>query len=784
MSLTFVLLTAWCGALIGWRLAFLQGTLSRYLPALLPLALFVVFVQYAPTIAAGQVIQHAWAWVPALNVDLTLRLDGFSLLFSLLITGIGTLVTVYAIAYFSDASVRERARFIFLILAFMASMLGTVLADNLIALFVFWEATSLLSFMLIGFEAEQAGARKAALQSLLVTGAGGLAMFGGILLIGMTLGTFSLSDIAARSDQLLGSSWLAPAVVLIMVGALTKSAQFPFHFWLPQAMAAPTPASAYLHSATMVKLGVYLLARFDSVLQGLWWYGDTLVVIGLATMLVAAVHAIRATGYKAVLAQSTVASLGILVMLIGLDGPVSSIAVCAFIVAHAFYKAALFFCAGTAIHATHISELRKLGGLARFLPFTALAAILASLSMAGFPPFVGFIAKEYLFEAQLDSSWSALPVVVAVAVNGVMVAIAAVVSLRPFFLRSKTPSVLHGETPGLLIGPLVLGLMGVVAGVVSGFFSHYFIAPAATAVYGMPVQFHFSLWHGLTPMLALSVGVITLGALMAWKWDAMHHMLDRAPLLSRINANRIYQFVMDGVLAVARGCTARLQNGDSRHYMFLTCLALVGIGLWSMVTSGAANSLALDGDIRILPTALLIFGFIGAVVAARTSALLPGLVGVGVVGYASALFFLLHGAPDLALTQFAVETLVLIVLMAIMVRLPERAESTRSSKERWIDGGLALVFGLVVFVALANMLSLPFDSSLSDFFGASSFHEAHGQNVVNVIIVDYRALDTMGEIAVVGFAALSVWSLLRRRNRVRTPRHGEGGVPAVEKGGQ
>ncbi|OZI38729.1 hypothetical protein CEK29_19665 [Bordetella genomosp. 5] len=769
MHLATALLLAWAGALVGWRAATLSGAVTRYLPALLPFLLFVYFAQHAPGIAAGAVVHETWAWVPAVDVDLALRLDGFSLLFALLITGIGTLVSIYATAYFSDAPRRENARFMFLILAFMAAMLGTVLSDNLIVMFVFWEATSLLSFMLIGFERHRADARKAALQSLLVTGAGGLALFGGILLIGLAVDTYSLSLIAERIETLVASPLLVPAIVLVMLGCFTKSAQFPFHFWLPQAMAAPTPASAYLHSATMVKLGVYLLARFDSLLQSVHWYGDTLTVVGMATMLVAALHAVRATGYKAVLAQSTVASLGILVMLIGLRGPVPAMAVCGFIIAHAFYKAALFFCAGTAIHATHISELRKLGGLARFLPYTACAVVLASMSMAGFPPFVGFISKEYLFEAQLGSDWNAIPVIVAVIVNSVMVATAAVVSLRPFFLsRNRPKSIHHGETPGLLAGPLTLGVLGICAGLAPGFFSYYVLNPAASALHGAATTLPFSLWHGLTPMLALSGLVITLGALLAWQWDRLHHALERSPLFGRFNAGKTYQRTVDGILSVARASTAQLQNGDMRRYTLITVIALLGIMAWAMVRSGGAWTLSPAGTVLVLPTALLLFGVVGGLVAARTQKILVGLVGVGIVGYGSALFFLLHGAPDLALTQFAVETLVLIVLMAVMVRLPERAEGRREPRERRTDAVLAIVFGVVVFVALFSMLSLPFDTRLSDFFGATSLLEAHGRNVVNVIIVDYRALDTLGEIAVVGFATLGVWGLLRGINRKPT----------------
>lgn len=770
MTLTSLLLAAGCAALLGWRLAHLRGALARYLPALLPLGLFAGLASLAPLIASGGTIDHAWSWAPSLGVQLALRLDGFSLLFSLLITGIGTLVVTYATAYFSDAAPSERARFIFLILAFMAAMLGTVLSDNLVAMFVFWEATSLLSFLLIGFEAHKADARKAALQSLLITGAGGLVLFGGILLIGMAAGTFSISALMDQPETLLASPWMKPAAILLMIGAFTKSAQFPFHFWLPQAMAAPTPASAYLHSATMVKLGVYLLARFEVVFRDIPWFGATLVIIGSATMLVAALGAIRASGYKAVLAQSTVASLGILVMLIGLDSPQSAVAVSGFIVAHAFYKAALFFCAGTAIHATHITELRRLGGLARLLPFTATAIVLASLSMAGLPPFVGFIAKEFLFEAQLESSWSLLPVGVAVLVNAIMVATAGVVSLRPFFLsKHKISHIAHCETPGLLAGPLTLGLLGVAAGIAPGFFSYYLITPAAGVLAGQPIDVSFSLWHGLTPMLALSGLVVTLGALLAWQWDPFHRALHRISLLNRLDANRSYQAVVDALLGLARWSTRQLQNGDMRRYTLLTCIALIITIAWSIARNGGITELALGGTILPLPAALLAFGVIGAVVAVRTRALVTGLIGVGVVGYGSALLFLLHGAPDLALTQFAVETLVLVVMMAVLRRLPATASATRDPGERRVDAVVAIAFGLLIFVTLASMLAEPFDTRLSDFFAATSYPDAHGQNVVNVIIVDYRALDTLGEIAVVAFATLGAWALLRRRRPRAAP---------------
>lgn len=763
MSLFAIVLLSLAGSVVAWRLVGTTGKIGGLVASALPAALFVAIASYWGTVTGGGVVEEDVSWVPSLGIGFSLRLDGFSFLFALLITGIGALVTLYAAAYFAKSPADVRARFIFLILLFMASMLGTVLSDNLVVMFVFWEATSLTSFMLIGFDATKPEARRAALQSLLVTAGGGLALFAAILLIGMELGTFSLSEVTQRADDLVQSPYLMAIIVLVLLGAFTKSAQFPFHFWLPQAMAAPTPASAYLHSATMVKLGVYLLARFDSIFAQVPAFGMTLVMVGSLTMMIAAFHALRSTGYKAILAQSTVASLGILVMLIGLDGEVAAIATAGFILTHALYKAALFFCAGTAIHATHIAELRKLGGLARFLPLTAAAAILASLSMAGLPPFIGFISKEYLFEAQLESGWNAAPVAVAVLVNAVMVAVAGVVSLRPFLLgRDKISRVHHGETPGLLAGPLILALAGIVMGLAPGLVAARLIGPAAGALYGQPIDTSFALWHGLTPMLLLSALVVALGIVLAWQWDRLHDIIERWGWSKRLDADRVYHWVVDRVLDLARLSTRLLQNGDQRHYTLIVTITLVGTIAWVMARTGEAVFTFGDAILPV-PTAILALGVIGALAAVRYVSLVAALIGVGVVGYGSALLFLLNGAPDLALTQFAVETLVLVVLMAVLVRLPTYAPPTRSRGERLVDAGLSVGFAVLIFVGLATMLALPFDARLSDYFGTMSYGEAQGRNVVNVVIVDFRALDTLGEIAVVAFATLGAWVLLRRR---------------------
>lgn len=754
-------------------ISFLGAILARFIvgrtfphggwvASLLPAGLFVFFLAKGASLPESGVIIETLEWVPALGISLSFRLDGFALLFVLLITGIGTLVTIYAGAYFSHSPREEGARFLTLILLFMTAMLGTVLSDNLIVMFVFWEATSLLSFMLIGFNSHRAQARKAALQSLIVTGGGGLALFGGILLIGIALGTFSLSEVAQRAPELLASPLAVPAMILIMLGAFTKSAQLPFHFWLPQAMEAPAPASAFLHSATMVKLGVYLLARFDLIFEGIPAFGSTLVIVGSLTMLVAAVRALSTDGFKEVLAHSTVGSLGVLVMLIGLDGDYSVTALIAFIIAHALYKAALFFCAGTTIHAVGEGRLSKIGGLARRLPMTTLAAGMAAISMAGLPPTLGFITKEYLFESQLNASTGWVVVAVAVLVNAVFAAIAGVAAIRPYYLGKTRSEVKHPETLGLYLGPLVLGGLGFLFGLAPDFLVRGLIQPANDVLVGHTVDLSFSLWHGFTPMLALSATVVAFaGGLIAY-WHRIHYALSLKKALARVLGDFGFNALFAGTLRLAERCTRFLQNGDQHRYTSTVAAAVLLIIGYGVLASGTRPVFTLTGGRFDLPSVIvLLLMCLGAFAATRTPSLLRAMIAVGVVGFGSALIFLLNGAPDVALTQFSVEVLLVLILVALLLRIPERAASTRQPREKRLDILLSVGFALVIFVALAATVALPLDGRISDFYAATSYLQAHGRNVVNVVLVDFRAIDTLGEVIVVAFAAMSVWGLLR-----------------------
>ncbi len=734
---------------------------SGWLASILPASLFAYFLNVGLNLPAAGALVDRVAWIPSLGVSMSLRLDGFSWLFALVITGVGTLVTIYAGAYFGNASVMS-ARFLRLVLLFMSMMLGAVLADDLIAMFMFWEGTSLLSFLLIGFHSERVEARKAALQSLLVTAGGGLALFAGILLIGMTVGTFSLSGITAEAPRLLDSTVAIPAMLLVLVGAFTKSAQFPFHFWLPAAMEAPTPASAFLHSATMVKLGVYLLARFDRVFAGMPAFGTTLIVVGSITMLVATTRAVMSDGYKAVLAHSTVASLALLVVLIGLDGERAATATVSFILAHALYKAALFFCAGTAIHATHEGRLRHLTGLWRALPGTAVAAALSAIAMAGLPPAFGFISKEAVLDAHLDSAGTVGLVVAAIS-SAAFVAIAIVAGVRPYFSRGSTEDIWHGESPGLVLAPLVLGVLGIGFGVVPGLTVGPVVEAATSALLGGPHGTPLALWHGLTPALLWSGGLIAAGLAVACGWNRFHAALSGRRILGLLLGDAAYQGVYDSILAVAGRATSLLQNGDQHRYSSIVVWFVIAMAGVMLATGESGIRIDLRSGTPDFATGIvLVLMAAGAIAATQTQSLLMAMISIGVVGFGSALIYLMNGAPDLALTQFSVEVLVVVILTALLLRVPASGP-TRSRGEWRRDVLASLGIGAIVFIALATMVAEPLDQRLTEYFAKTSYTEAHGRNVVNVIIVDYRGVDTLGEISVIAFATTAVWGLLRRR---------------------
>jgi multicomponent Na+:H+ antiporter subunit A len=728
--------------------------------AAVALLAFAAYLTVAPAVVAETAVATGFWAVPSLGIAGGLRVDGLSLIFVLLISGIGALVMIYAGKYLQGDP--RLPRLIALLLIFMAAMLGAVTANDVITLFIFWELTSLASFFLVGYDHEKPGARKAALQALLVTAGGGLALLAGLILVAVAAETTSITGIIAAREAVLAHPLATPAMLLIILGCFTKSAQFPFHFWLPNAMAAPTPVSAYLHSATMVKLGVYLLARLNPVYQEQALWHDLLLGAGMLTAATGAFMALRETDLKRVLAWTTVTALGTLVLLIGIAPELSATAAVTFLLVHALYKASLFLIAGIVDHETGTRDAAALGGLGRAMPLTATAAVLAALSMAGLPPFVGFVAKEIVYEAKLATGGLAgVVATVGFLVNAAMVAVAGLLSWRLFFGPQRpTPETPHDPGKSMLAGPILLASLGLVAGAAPSLVGAWLVDGAAAAILGRPIETPLKLWHGFTPVLALSVATVVLGTVILLAWEQLRPRLRKAEALERFGPARGYERALAGMVAWAEGTTRAVQHGSLRGYMRIL---LVVTAIAPLAVLVARNGIALPDSATVDPRAaayLLIAG--GAVATALANSIFAAVMAMGLVGFGAALFFLTHGAPDVALTQFTVEVLLVVILATVLIRMPLRARDARSGRERGWDAAVAGLVGVSVALVLLAVLAAPFDPRLGEWFGANSVPGGYGRNVVNVILVDFRALDTLGEIAVLAIAAFAVLALLRR----------------------
>ncbi|MBK5926342.1 Na(+)/H(+) antiporter subunit A [Rhodobaculum claviforme] len=732
-------------------------TFAGIAPAAITAALFVWFLGHAPTIAAGGSIRWAWDWIPSLQVTLSFWLDGLSLMFALLITGIGALVMLYAARYL--AGHKQFARFALYLFLFMLSMLGLVLADNLIALFVFWELTTFTSYLLIGFSHADPKSRRNALQALLLTAAGGLALLAGFILLGLTQGTFEISVLNA-GGSLAGSAWYLPILILVLLGAFTKSAQVPFHFWLPNAMAAPTPVSAYLHSATMVKAGIYLLARMHPSLSGSEVWLWTLTLFGGVTTVFASIMALRQIDLKQTLAYTTLMALGTLTMLLGGSSGYAITGAMAFLFVHSLYKAALFLTIGLVDHATGTRDADVLGGLARVMPITALAAALAALSMAGIPPFLGFIAKEVAYSGATGSPLWPLVILLALAANALMVAVAAIVAWRPFFgPQGRLPRVPHEGPWAMLLGPVILAVLGLAFGLLPGL-AALIIEPAVNAVMGTPdTGGRLKLWAGFNLPLLLSVVTLALGAVLYLRHQTLRERIARLEARGP-DFDAGWDRLLEHFMAVAKGQTRIIQTGRLRDYMFVTfgvLLAAIVSGLLARNVGGL--ELALAGlSVREWGVAGLIVA--GTVATLLTSSRVTAIVALGVVGIGVALIFIIYSAPDVAITQLLVELLIVVLFAVAALKLP-MLDREGVQRHRPLDAVLAVGVGAATTVVLMLVTQAPFDRRLTEFFEASSYPDAHGRNIVNVILVDFRTLDTFGEIAVVVVAALGAYALLK-----------------------
>jgi multicomponent Na+:H+ antiporter subunit A len=740
----------------------LSGRHSGWLLALLPGGLFVYFLGFVPEIAAGGAVRFVYPWVPGLDIRLSFLVDGLSLLFALLISGIGFFIVSYAGRYLETH--RDLGRFYVVILAFMGSMLGLVLADNLVALFVFWELTSITSYLLIGYNHEDARARYCALQGLFVTVSGGLALLAGFVLLAIAGGSYELSEILAAGG-LQEHAWYLPILLLVLAGAFTKSAQVPFHFWLPNAMAAPTPVSAYLHSATMVKAGVYLLARLNPGLGGTDEWLLILSLFGGVTMLTGVFLAARSTGVKQLLAYSTVMALGTLVMLIGVGTETAVIAAVTFLMAHSLYKGALFLVAGILDHEAGCKDFLQTGGLRRALPVTTFFTALAALSLGGVLPLFGFIAKELMIEAVLEApSVSGVLTALAVATAILGVLVAAIVGIRPWFgPRVETPKAPHEAPPAMLAGPAVLASLGLVFGLAPVLPEWGVLAAAAGAVYGAPLDPHLALWHGVNIPLMISAAGLLLGLLLYTQWArfrAAFAWLDG--VAGSIGPERQYDRGMAALAAISEWQTRVLQNGYLRYYlMTILLMTLVLVGVSSQVYDISVGRLSLDG-VQLHEAVILGVLLAAAVVAVTIGSRLGAVASVGAVGFGVALIYVLFSAPDVGITQVLVETLTVLLLVLVLFRLPGFLDLS-TPLVRLRDAAIAIAVGSMMTLLMLSTLHTRLYDSISAYFVAESGPSGHGRNIVNVILVDFRALDTLGEIFVLALAAVGVYAMIKLR---------------------
>ncbi|MDW7747451.1 putative monovalent cation/H+ antiporter subunit A [Halomonas sp.] len=735
------------------------GARTPLVMALLPASLAAWLLGHWPAVASGEVLLLEWAWVPGLDITLTFLIDGLAWLFAMLITVIGALVLVYSGEYLRGH--RDLPRFLVVITAFMMSMLGLVLADNLVTLFVFWELTSITSYLLIGFNHTDLAARKAALQGLFVTVGGGLALLAGFAMLAVAGDSWSLAELTDRGELLREHALYTPLLVCVLLGAFTKSAQFPFHFWLPNAMAAPTPVSAYLHSATMVKAGVYLLARLHPALGGTDGWVVTLSLVGALTMATGAFLAIQHTNVKKLLAYSTVMALGALTMLLGIGTEGALVAFVAFLLAHSLYKGALFMVAGILDHETGTKDVTAMGGLRRVMPRTALVAGIAALSLAGLPPLLGFVGKELMFASVLEASaWRPLILLLAFTAAFLTLAVAAIVALRPFFgAPRETPRAPHEAPHGMLAGPALLALLSLTFGLAPGLLDPLVGATVAGIGTGAGAEVHLALWHGVNLPLLLSLASLALGLLAYRHWDLLRARLARLePLMAR-GPEAGYEALMAGLVSVAEWQTRMLQNGQLRNYLVVTLLVLVGLVGHALFFR---HTFTLDIALAVYFHEAVVAGLMiaGAVAACVMRSRLAAVAALGVMGFSIALTFVLFSAPDLAITQLLVETLTVILLVLVLFRLP-RFATLSTPTERLRDLAVASLSGGLITLLMLAVLSGERLPRISDYMVANSQPLGHGHNIVNVILVDFRALDTLGEMFVLALAAIGVYAMLR-----------------------
>lgn len=771
--LTLPFLAAGLVALVGRRV----GSKLPWWVLPVPLAIFAWLLGRVGRLP-GEGLFWSRPWVEGLGIEAALRLDGWSLLFALLISGIGTLVVLYSHYYLGPEE--DRPKFYLYILLFMGSMLGVVLSDHLLMLYIFWELTSVSSFLLIGFWHHREASRDGALKALLITVTGGFAMLVGLLLLYVVTGTFSVRELVAFVPEIQAHPLYPWIVGLVLAGAFTKSAQVPFHIWLPAAMEAPTPVSAYLHSATMVKAGLYLVGRLSLILGGTaaWFY--PVVGVGMLTMLVGSYTAIRQRDLKALLAYSTVSQLGFIMAALGLGSPEALAAGAFHLFNHAAFKGALFLLVGIVDHETGTRDLARLGGLRHAMPWTAALAALSALSLAGVPLLSGFISKEMIFASLVEGAvgvhWFALALPVVATVASLFTALYSFILFHDVFIapaRGTTPRHPHEAPFAMRLSPLLLTGVAVVVGLLPNLVTGVLIDPAASALAGQPVHVHAALWHGVNLPLLMSL-IALAGALALYPArQRVRELLQR--LTTRWTADTAYQKGLDGLLRFAHWVTDGHMTGRLADYLSYILLAFVLLVGGTALGAGVLALRPLDvASPTVVEVVLLVAIALATLFVVRTGRGLAAILSLGVVGYSVVLLWVIWQAPDLALTQLVVESVSVVLLLLAFVHLPPLRRRAVAAGRKAANLAVAVASGGVVTWLSLRANGSQFFEPVSSYFVENSLVLGGGRNIVNVILVDFRGLDTMGEITVLSMAALGVYMLVSSRAR-RASREGDTG---------
>jgi multicomponent K+:H+ antiporter subunit A len=764
MTLLWIPLLSLLGSVISACTGKLSRNQATSLTAIAPLAALAITLYHAPAVLAGETIRFSAQWIPALGLDISLRLDGLSLLFLFMILGIGLLVILYARYYLSQNDSLPKL-FSYLML-FMTAMLGIVMSNNVIQLWVFWELTSISSFLLISYWWHKSEARKGARMALAVTGAGGLALLGGLMLLGDIVGSYDLDTILASKAIIQSHDLYELALVLVLLGAFTKSAQFPFHFWLPHAMAAPTPVSAYLHSATMVKAGIFLLARFYPALAGTDTWFLLVGLTGLTTLLFGAYIALFKHDLKGLLAYSTISHLGLITLLLGLDTQLATVAAIFHIINHATFKASLFMATGIIDHETGTRDMRKLNGMWRYLPYTATLAMVAAAAMAGVPLLNGFLSKEMFFaetlHQQVLGSMSWLIPVLATVAGALSVAYSSRFIHDVFFNGEPIdlPRTPH-EAPRYMRVPIeVLVVLCILVGIFPHFAVDGILSAASLAVLGeaMP-EYKLTIWHGFNLPLLMS-GMAVIGGLFIYV--NRKYLFQFQASLPPFNAKKIFERFLAVVVNWCQNKIQSTENGSLQRYVFIMLGVVLLASGWPLFEmkqlAGSVPNTPVDIQ-NAIGAGLLIIGAIATVIWHRIR--MVSLLMLSIVGLMVSVAFTRFSAPDLALTQLTVEVATIILLMLALFFLPQSTPRESSSLRILRDVVISSTVGVIIASICYALLTRPLDS-ISEFFIANAKTGGGGTNVVNVILVDFRGFDTLGEITVLGIAALGIFKLLSR----------------------